>query len=162
MKIQVQNGEELRRVAAEIVLNVTPRNVATTIALSGELGAGKTTFVQEIARALGVSETVSSPTFVIEKIYPIRDAARSNGAGDMNVHFKQLIHIDTYRLKSAEELKHLGWEEIVADSGNLICIEWPERVIELIPEGAVRISFEIEGERRIITIDGEESGGNKE
>ncbi|HEY4525366.1 MAG TPA: tRNA (adenosine(37)-N6)-threonylcarbamoyltransferase complex ATPase subunit type 1 TsaE, partial [Candidatus Paceibacterota bacterium] len=94
MKIQVQNGEELRRVAAEIVLNVTPRNVATTIALSGELGAGKTTFVQEIARALGVSETVSSPTFVIEKIYPIRDAARSNGAGDMNVHFKQLIHID--------------------------------------------------------------------
>src|SRR3989338_9110413 len=81
MKIQVQNGEELRRVAAEIVLNVTPRNVATTIALSGELGAGKTTFVQEIARALGVSETVSSPTFVIEKIYPIRDAARSNGVG---------------------------------------------------------------------------------
>ena len=152
MKVTTRDSEALHEFAGRTVKGLQPAvRSATVITLSGELGAGKTTFVQEVARALGVSETVSSPTFVIEKIYELTDQK-----------FSHLIHIDAYRLKDAEELKHLGWEEIAADAGNLICIEWPERVSELIPEGAIRVRFEIEGEGRIITIDGEESGGNKE
>ncbi len=98
------------------------------VALSGDLGAGKTTFVQHIAKALGVEETVASPTFVIEKIYAL--------AGQT---FDRLVHIDAYRLDGAHELEKLGWQELLADPGNLILIEWPERVEAIIPADAIRL-----------------------
>ncbi len=113
---------------------------ATVIALSGNLGAGKTTFTQAVAAHFGIQEQVASPTFVIEKIYPIRDASRSHGASPIaDAAFARLIHIDAYRLKSAQELEALGWQELLEDADNLILIEWPERVAELIPESAHRI-----------------------
>jgi tRNA threonylcarbamoyladenosine biosynthesis protein TsaE len=115
---------------------------ATVLALSGEIGAGKTTFVQALARSLGIIETVSSPTFVLEKIYDLEGQK-----------FARLVHIDAYRLKGTDELRHLGWDELVADLGNLICVEWPERVPGALPDGAIRLRFEIEGNGRIITID---------
>ena len=96
-----------------------------------------------MAKALGVTETVTSPTFVIEKIYPLTGQK-----------FQQLIHIDAYRLKEAHELEVLGWKELLADSGNLILLEWPERVAELIPEDAITVRIDIDGDERIITING--------
>jgi tRNA threonylcarbamoyladenosine biosynthesis protein TsaE len=122
-------------------------NSATVVTLSGELGAGKTTFAQGMARALGVEETVTSPTFVIEKIYQLE-----------NQKFARLVHIDAYRLKSAHELEVLGWKELLADPGNLIVLEWPEQVAEAIPADAIRIRFDIQGDERIISINGEDSG----
>jgi len=121
------------------------RDAATVVTLSGELGAGKTTFAQGIARALGVEETVSSPTFVIEKIYQLSGQ-----------RFEKLIHIDAYRLKNQHELDVLGWKEIITEPKNLIVLEWPERVAEAIPENAIRIRFDIEGDTRIISINGGE------
>ncbi len=121
-------------------LSLRPKD-ATVIALSGELGAGKTTFAQAIAKALGVEEAVTSPTFVIEKIYALQGQK-----------FQQLIHIDAYRLKGAHELEVLGWKGLCADPGNLILLEWPERVEGLIPRDAIRIRFDIVDEGRIITI----------
>ena len=117
--------------------------MATVVTLSGELGAGKTTFAQGIAKALGVEETVTSPTFVIEKIYQLEKQK-----------FSRLVHIDAYRLNGAHELQMLGWDELLRDPQNLIVLEWPENVAELIPENAIRVRFEIEGDGRIITIDG--------
>lgn len=119
---------------------------ATIVTLSGELGAGKTTFVQEVARFFGIEERVTSPTFVIEKIYELSGAP-----------FERLIHIDAYRLKSARELELLGWEEISGNSFNLILLEWPERVPELIPSRATGVRFDIDGDSRMISIDGSES-----
>jgi tRNA threonylcarbamoyladenosine biosynthesis protein TsaE len=116
-------------------------NRATIVALSGDLGAGKTTFVQGIAEALGVLEQVTSPTFVIEKIYTLEGR-----------QFKHLIHIDAYRLKEAHELEVLGWNEIAADSTNLILIEWPEKVAGLLPDDIVRISFSGVGDSREVEI----------
>lgn len=116
-------------------------DAATIITLSGELGAGKTTFVQGIARALGVEENVTSPTFVIEKVYELTGQK-----------WKHLIHIDAYRLKSAHELEVLGWHEIAQEPGNLIVIEWPERVAALIPADAIRITFTGSGDIRNIVI----------
>ena len=115
------------------------KDSATILALSGDLGAGKTTFAQGIARALGVTDQVTSPTFVIEKIYQLQDQA-----------FARLIHIDAYRLNDPHELEVLGWKEIIADPKNLIIIEWPEKVADLIPENATRISFDGTGESRQI------------
>ena len=100
---------------------------ATVIALSGELGAGKTTLTQQIAKILGIRENLISPTFVIMKRYEI--------AGD----FKNLIHIDAYRLKGKDELWKLGWQEMIEDKNNLIIIEWPENVEGLIPDDAIKV-----------------------
>ncbi len=113
---------------------------ATLVTLSGDLGAGKTTFVQGIAAVLGITETVTSPTFVIENVYALTDQK-----------WKRLIHIDAYRLEKGSELEHLGWNEIVADPENLILLEWPEKVAEIIPEDAIKLRFDFDGEERIIS-----------
>lgn len=139
--------EGLRTIAAEFLSALAPRqDRATLVTLSGELGAGKTTFTQAIAQELGIETTVSSPTFVIEKVYQL--------AGQ---RWQRLVHIDAYRLRFAKELAVLGWEQLLADPSDLIILEWPEKVPELIPETAVKVRIDIEGDGRIITIyDGEE------
>ncbi|MBI4155858.1 MAG: tRNA (adenosine(37)-N6)-threonylcarbamoyltransferase complex ATPase subunit type 1 TsaE [Candidatus Zambryskibacteria bacterium] len=101
---------------------------ATVVGLYGELGAGKTTFTQVVSLALGVSEKVLSPTFVIMKIYNIVKV------GDISPTFNHLIHIDAYRMDSSDELLHLGWKEIISNPKNLILIEWPEKVADIMPE----------------------------
>mgnify|MGYP001613871527 CR=1 FL=1 len=151
MERRVSGTAEMDRFAAEFIAALSPagESAATVLALSGELGVGKTTFTQHVAKALGVADTVNSPTFVIEKIYQLPlDSARGENK------FSRLVHIDAYRLKGAEELKHLGWDEIIADSSNLIIIEWPEHVGEAIPENAHRIRIAGgEGDARTITYD---------
>lgn len=113
---------------------------ATVVALQGELGSGKTYFVQNFGKVFGVEENMPSPTFVIMKSYNI-DPAKT---GQVWHGFKKLIHIDTYRLEQEQELINLGWEEIVKDSENIIFIEWPERIPGLIPPDAKRIYFKHE------------------
>jgi len=103
---------------------------ATVIALQGELGSGKTYFVQNFAKIAGVEEQVTSPTFVIMNFYGI------DWQG-----FKKLVHIDAYRIEREEELINLGWQDLVEDPENIIFIEWPENVPGLIPEDAKRIHF---------------------
>ena len=142
---RTSSGEELKHYAGECISSLTPGTHAAVITLSGELGAGKTTFTQGIAHTLGVEEVVTSPTFIIEKVYELA-----------NQKWLRFVHIDAYRLKSARELEVLGWKELVADPGNLIVLEWPERVAESIPEHAIRIRFDIENEGRIISIDAQE------
>lgn len=110
------------------------------IALSGDLGAGKTTFVQELAKELGVIEPVTSPTFVIMKRYETTDA-----------DFQLLIHIDAYRLEDASELSVLGFDDVLAESKALICIEWPERVAALMPADAIQLSLTLKGNERTLT-----------
>lgn len=147
MQIQVANTEEFTTQAERFAGHLSrAASGATVVTLSGGLGAGKTTFAQGVARALGVEEAVTSPTFVLEKIYRL----------DGQV-FDRLVHIDAYRLGGAQDLTPLGWQELVTDPGNLIILEWPEQVPGAIPESAIRLRFEIAGEGRIITDDGEES-----
>ena len=149
MNVRVEGAKEMSNFARDFVAKLKPKSErATIVALSGELGAGKTTFAQAAARALGVEETVNSPTFVIEKIYQLPP---KNQQGVALLVFRRLIHIDAYRLKNADELRALGWENIVADPANLILIEWPENVSGAIPEHAQRVSIKIEeGEERTI------------
>ncbi len=132
MEVLVKNLEELEAEAVRFVDSIAqnPRG-ATLITLSGELGTGKTALTKAIARALGVTEIVNSPTFVLEKIYKL--------PGDKK--FKRLIHIDAYRLEEGSELAPLGFDEIMKDVGNLILIEWPEKVADALPTPAMRISL---------------------
>ena len=98
-------------------ISAAPHSGAAVLALSGELGSGKTAFVKALAKELGVEETVTSPTFVIEKIYKLSHS-----------RFKNLVHVDAYRLESAHELEVLGFKELLQNAENLVAIEWPERV----------------------------------
>lgn len=104
---------------------------ATFVALSGELGAGKTTFVKIVARELGIERIITSPTFVLEKIYLLPEGQA----------FERLIHIDAYRLERGGDLMALGFDELMQDSGNLILLEWPERVESRLPRSAIPIKL---------------------
>ena len=108
------------------------------VALSGELGAGKTVFVQGLVRALGVTAGATSPTFVLVNEY----------RGRLPVH-----HVDVYRTESLTELLDLGLEEMM-DGDGVTVIEWAERLEPLLPTRAVRVSIVGVGdEPRAITID---------
>src|SRR3989344_5512613 len=122
--------EETQKIARDFVSNIKERKTgATVVGLYGDLGAGKTSFTQGVSKALGISDTVVSPTFVIGKIYELA-----------NQKFTHLIHIDAYRIEKSSELLHLGWQDITSDPKNLILIEWPERVADIMPEH-IRVNF---------------------
>lgn len=131
MKNISRSIQDTHRIAQEFLNTVRyPVGESYVVALEGDLGSGKTAFTQEVGKVLGISENMHSPTFVIEKIYAI------DWGG-----FKNLIHIDAYRLEKDSELLHLGWEEIIKEPENLIFIEWPGNVAKVIPENAKKISF---------------------
>jgi len=109
-----------------------PKETAAVITLTGNLGAGKTTLVQSIARALGVSEVVTSPTFVVMKSYQTTHAV-----------FTTLVHIDAYRIDDVAELEVLHFKELLATQNTLICIEWPERIMNAIPNGPIEVSLDL-------------------
>jgi tRNA threonylcarbamoyladenosine biosynthesis protein TsaE len=99
------------------------------IALEGELGAGKTCFVRGLAQGLGLDAgAVSSPTFTI--------CRRHDGAA------LALVHVDAFRLAGPQDLDSIGWEEILAEPGSVVAVEWAGRVAEALPEGRVEIVIE--------------------
>jgi tRNA threonylcarbamoyladenosine biosynthesis protein TsaE len=129
--------DETQKLAKEWLDSLSLKNdEAIVVGLYGNLGAGKTTLTQLIAKELGITESVTSPTFVIEKIYNTN-----------HKHFARLIHIDAYRLKSGRELGVLNFEELVENSNNLIIIEWPENVKEILPENHLKIFCEFVDEK---------------
>lgn len=139
---------------------------ATVVGLYGNLGAGKTTFTQCLAKELGITETITSPTFVIEKIYSIGHSSSTafpqgyqttspQSSPQFKEPFTQLIHIDAYRLERGDELAVLGFEGLLSDPKNLILIEWPERVADVMPKNHIQLKFEFvdESTRKIEMID---------
>ena len=145
MKFLSKSVEETNKIAADFLSNLLVQNSsATVVGLFGDLGSGKTTFTQAVAKNLGVEQVVTSPTFVIEKIYLILNST-------FHIPHSTLIHIDAYRLDLGKELLNLGFAEQMKDPQNLILIEWPERVAEILPGNMIKINFKFisETEREI-------------
>ena len=129
MNSLIHDRDEMDACTSAVISTLKGRPNATVIGLSGPLGAGKTAFVQSIARNLAVLEHVTSPTFVIARFYDI----------PQHQHFRQLVHIDAYRIESTDELRPLRFEELCADSKNLVFIEWPEKLCDSFPKDALRL-----------------------
>ncbi|EKE21898.1 MAG: hypothetical protein ACD_7C00096G0015 [uncultured bacterium] len=107
------------------------------ICLKGDLGAGKTTFSQGFLRELGAEGALTSPTFVVMKQYAIKKNV---------LNLKSIYHIDTYRVGS-KDILDLGWEEIIKDKQNIVLVEWPEKIKDILPEYSIWINFEIVDEK---------------
>jgi len=133
MDTLVKTLGELEAEAGRFVRELAPKESgATLVTLSGDLGAGKTAFTKAVAHVLGVEDVVTSPTFVLEKIYQL---------GGETAKFERLIHIDAYRLESGKELAPLGFDELLQNANNLILLEWPEKVEDALPIPTVKISI---------------------
>ncbi len=133
MEKRVITLPEFEAEAARFASSLAPKAPgATLVTLSGELGAGKTAFSKAVAKTLGVEEVVTSPTFVLEKVYIL---------GGEAAKFERLVHVDAYRLESGADLAALGFDELMQDDGNLVLLEWPEKVNEALPVPAVRIAI---------------------
>jgi len=136
-KVILKSEQDTISLAKEFAEFVKPGDI---LALYGQLGAGKTFFTQHLCRFLGVTENVSSPSYVL-----------------MNEYMGKfpIAHLDLYRLGATEEVLELGLEEMFEDC--LTIIEWPELAEPLLPEKTIRIKFKLVGEDRKIEISGVES-----
>jgi tRNA threonylcarbamoyladenosine biosynthesis protein TsaE len=131
----VHSIEETWRVAAEVAEKLAPGMV---LALTGDLGAGKTTFMQGLAFALGVKRPITSPTFTLCQEYE-------------TPRFK-LVHMDLYRLNGPDDLLTIGFPEHL-ESGAVVAVEWPERGGDLIPPNALHITLKLSAEAETRTIE---------
>lgn len=130
-RIRLENAEATIALGQKMA---TQLRSGAILALSGELGAGKTTFVQGLAQGLGLKEPIQSPTFIL-----------------LNNYEERLFHFDLYRLKNSTDFTSLGFEEYLYKEG--ICvIEWPERIASLLPPATIHIRLSYEGEGRIAEI----------
>lgn len=138
-KVTTKSSEETKKIAADLMrrIMINKKNGAVVIALQGDLGSGKTTFVQGLARAFGIKENILSPTFVLMKIYEVQ----LRKPRIFSHTFKHLIHIDCYRLDSPKDLLHLGFRDILKDKDAIVLIEWADMIKNILPEQTIWINF---------------------
>ncbi|MDE6569574.1 MAG: tRNA (adenosine(37)-N6)-threonylcarbamoyltransferase complex ATPase subunit type 1 TsaE [Alistipes sp.] len=127
--IRITSEEELPQVAEAVLAAAGQR---TVVVFRGEMGAGKTTLIREIAAQLGCTDTVTSPTFAIVNQY--------KGTDDRTVY-----HFDFYRIEDLREAYDFGYEEYFY-SGDLCLVEWPERIEPLLPDEVVTVRIAVESE----------------
>ena len=134
MEVITNSAKETQRLGEKISVDLKPGSV---LAFYGELGSGKTTFVQGLARGLGIKKRILSPTFVFVRQY----------------FFKNMVfhHVDLYRIDGAIDARGLGLKDIFADPKAIVAIEWAEKIKEVLPQKRIDIFFEYlgEGQRKI-------------
>jgi tRNA threonylcarbamoyladenosine biosynthesis protein TsaE len=142
MEVLTKTPQETQTIAANMaaqIISGEPTDHAPVIALEGELGAGKTTFVQGFTKSLGVGEAVKSPTFLLMKEYKLPE--------------RSLFHIDCYRVRDAQELIPLEIMDILNNPKNIVLIEWSERIAEILPSDRITVHLDhVDEHTRRITI----------
>jgi tRNA threonylcarbamoyladenosine biosynthesis protein TsaE len=118
---------ETEKIAQDVIKKLSGGEV---LALVGNLGAGKTVFVKGLAKALGIDDNITSPTFVLMKIYQTKHAT-----------IKRLVHVDCYRLEKVDDLEEIGLADYLHDPVNIVVIEWADRIVSL-PKNTININIE--------------------
>ncbi|HYK08115.1 MAG TPA: tRNA (adenosine(37)-N6)-threonylcarbamoyltransferase complex ATPase subunit type 1 TsaE [Candidatus Eisenbacteria bacterium] len=117
-----------------------------TILLYGNLGAGKTTFVQGLAKGLGIEKRIISPTFIIVRRYEVLNSSSSEQSESRSSRqartIKWLYHIDLYRTQTEDDVKGLGIDEILQEKDAIVAIEWPEKLGSFLPKKRWELRFE--------------------
>src|SRR3989338_2111388 len=135
LKLTTGSPKETRALGGIFGQTIRP---GTVLLLRGDLGSGKTVFVKGLARALGVTGRIKSPSFGILQSYPAqRGSPRSGGAGKV----KRLHHLDLYRLQSGRELAELGFHELLRDQAAVVAVEWPDKARRLLTDNTISIKF---------------------
>ena len=127
--------------AKELLKHKIRSDSAFVVGLVGDLGSGKTTFIQGLAKGLGIRHRLTSPTFLIIRSYKLQ-----------TINYKLFYHIDAYRLKKSRELLALDFKKIITNPNNIILIEWADKIKQSLPKKMIWIRFEYgkkENERTI-------------
>jgi len=132
--ITLNNLSELPAIAKQLLQSFDGEKV---VAFHGAMGAGKTTLIKALCEALGVQDTISSPTFSI-----VNEYRTAKG--------EKIYHFDFYRIKSVEEAYDMGYEEYFYSKAYCF-VEWPEKIEELMPLTYEKVTIEVKGDKRIIT-----------
>ena len=131
-----KNLNETRELAKKLARRFVKKSSkrALVFGLQGELGAGKTTFIQSFAKGLGIKNKITSPSFILMKKY------------------KNLYHIDCYRIKSYKDILGLDFQEIISNPKNIVIIEWAEKIRKILPKNSIWIKFKIISEKERLII----------
>ena len=141
------SAAETKKFAGEFAKKLKPGDI---LALYGNLGAGKTTFIQGLVASLGYRGKVFSPTFIFVRPYKISEPGTASR--DQEKKIRIFYHIDLYRIEEPADLKTIGIEEFLNENDSVSAIEWPERIENGLPERTVKIKIESidENTRRLI------------
>ncbi len=135
MEVVTKNSQETQKLGQRIGAKLRPKKI---LALCGDLGTGKTTFLQGLAKGLGIKKRIISPTFVFLKEYPLKKGI--------------FYHLDLYRLEKSQDALGLGLKEILNDNQGIVVIEWAEKIKKFLPSEKTDIYFYYlnEKERKIV------------
>lgn len=138
MEISTSSALETQALAKDLSEKLSPGDI---LALSGDLGSGKTTFAQGLAKAFGIKKPFTSPTFVIMKIYDTSDPI-----------IKKIFHLDSYRLESRDDAESIGLTDVLNQGESIVLIEWPEKIKDYLPGRTKTITFKyLEDNKRLIS-----------
>ncbi len=130
-----KNSSQTKKIGELLAKNLLNKGIkkrALVIGLEGDLGGGKTTFLQGFAKGLGIKEKILSPTFIIMRKFKIRDSK-----------FKTFYHFDCYRIEKPKEILKLGFVKILSGPRNIVAIEWPEKVKKFLPRKIIWVNFQL-------------------
>ncbi|HOS88228.1 MAG TPA: tRNA (adenosine(37)-N6)-threonylcarbamoyltransferase complex ATPase subunit type 1 TsaE [Candidatus Pacearchaeota archaeon] len=129
--------EQTKCFGEKLAKEAKPNSKARVYCLRGELGAGKTCFLQGFGKGLNIKEKIQSPTFIIMSRFPLR-----------NQKFNNFYHLDCYRIEEPEEILKLDFEEIINNPQNIVAIEWPEKIEQFLPKERTDIVLKILDENK--------------
>ena len=135
-KYLTYSATQTKDIGKRISQKILKSKDAVVVSLEGDLGSGKTTFVQGLAMGLGIKHRILSPTFVLMKKYKIPNTK------------KQFYHIDCYRIKKAPDLSALSLEKLFLNPQNIIVIEWAERIEKILPKNTITFEFKFINEKQ--------------
>jgi len=133
--------KKLGEILAKKFLKIRKKKGALVLGLEGDLGGGKTTFLQGFAKGLGIKEKILSPSFVLIKKFQIPSTKSQTNSKFQISKFKTFYHIDCYRISKPKEILNLGFKEIISNPKNIVAIEWADKVKKILPKDIITLKF---------------------
>ena len=134
-QIRITRSAKQTQNLAAVILAMAAANQVNVVGVKGEMGAGKTTLIQGMGRELGINRNLPSPTFILVRSYELNP-----------VPWKNLYHVDLYRLKTVDEIRSIDLAELWQDQKNLVIIEWADRAEARLPRKRVEVTIKIKSE----------------